>query len=69
MIRGQAGEHRAIQALAREHQPLLAGLREQAVTKSVTARRRAPGNPLPGRCGRYDQEARTRSTAGRMRSR
>jgi hypothetical protein len=35
VTRGQAGEHRAIQALAREHRPLLAGLREQAVTKSV----------------------------------
>src|SRR5262249_36598010 len=29
VTRGQAGEHKAIQALAREHQPLLAGLREQ----------------------------------------
>jgi uncharacterized protein DUF222 len=35
VTRGQAGEHKAIQALAREHQPLLAGLREEAVTKSV----------------------------------
>jgi len=35
VTRGQAGEHKAVQALAREHQPLLAGLREQAVTKSV----------------------------------
>jgi hypothetical protein len=35
VTRGQAGEHKAIQALAREHQPLLAGLREQAVTTSV----------------------------------
>jgi hypothetical protein len=35
VTRGQAGEHQAIQALAREHQPLLAGLRERAVTKSV----------------------------------
>jgi hypothetical protein len=35
VTRGQAGEHQAVQALAREHRPLLAGLREQAVTKSV----------------------------------
>jgi Domain of unknown function (DUF222) len=35
VTRGQAGEHKAVQALAREHRPLLAGLREQAVTKSV----------------------------------
>ncbi len=35
VTRGQAGEHKAVQALAKEHRPLMAGLREQAVTKSV----------------------------------
>jgi len=34
VTRGQASEHKAVQALARQHRPLLAGLREQAVTKS-----------------------------------
>ncbi len=35
VTRGQAAEHKAVQALAQGHQPLLAGLRGQAVTKSV----------------------------------
>ena len=35
VTRGQAAEHKAVQALAQGHQPLLAGLRSQAVTKSV----------------------------------
>ena len=36
VTRGQAAEHRAVQALAREHRPLLAGLREgHVITKSV----------------------------------
>jgi Domain of unknown function (DUF222) len=35
VTRGQAAEHKAVEALAKEHRPLLAGLREQAVTKSV----------------------------------
>jgi hypothetical protein len=35
VTRGQAAEHKAVQALAERHRPLLAGLREQAVTKSV----------------------------------
>ena len=36
VTRGQAGEHKAVQALAREHRPLLAGLREgHVITKSV----------------------------------
>ena len=35
VTRGQAGEYKAIETLARDHQPLLAGLRERAVTKSV----------------------------------
>ncbi len=36
VTRGQAGEYGAVQALAREHRPLLAGLRGGHVTKSVT---------------------------------
>jgi hypothetical protein len=35
VTRGQAAEHKAVQALAESHRPLLAGLRERAVTKSV----------------------------------
>jgi Domain of unknown function (DUF222) len=35
VTRGQAGEYGAVQALAREHAPLLAGLRQRSVTKSV----------------------------------
>ena len=35
VTRGQAARYKAIQALAREHEPLLAGLRTRAVTKSV----------------------------------
>jgi len=47
VTRGQAGEHKAIQALAREHQPLLAGLREQAVTKSVALQLARWTGPIP----------------------
>ena len=35
VTRGQAGQYGAVQALAREHLPLLAGLRSWAVTTSV----------------------------------
>jgi hypothetical protein len=35
VTRGQAGEHKAVQALAEGHPVLLAGLRERAVSKSV----------------------------------
>ena len=36
VTRGQAGEHKAVQALAEGHRPLLAGLREgEVITKSV----------------------------------
>jgi hypothetical protein len=35
VTRSQAGEHKAVQALAEGHRVLLAGLRDQAVTKSV----------------------------------
>jgi len=47
VTRGQAGEHQAIQTLAREHQPLLAGLREQAVTKSVALQLARWTSPIP----------------------
>jgi hypothetical protein len=47
VTRGQAGEHKAIQALAREHRPLLAGLREQAVTKSVALQLARWTGPIP----------------------
>ena len=35
VTRGQAAEYKAMRALPRDHQPLLAGLRTRAVTKSV----------------------------------
>jgi hypothetical protein len=35
VTKGQAFEHQAVQRLAEAHRPLLAGLREQAVTRSV----------------------------------
>ena len=35
VTKGQAGQHRAIQALASKHAPLLAGLRDHVVTRSV----------------------------------
>ena len=36
VTRGQAAEHKAVQALAEGHRPLLAGLREgDVITKSV----------------------------------
>ena len=35
VTRGQAGQYKAIQSLARDHEPLLAGLRTGAVTTSV----------------------------------
>jgi len=35
VTRGQAAEHKAVQALAEGHRVLLAGLRQRAVTKSV----------------------------------
>jgi hypothetical protein len=47
VTRGQAGEHQAVQALAREHQPLLAGLRERAVTKSVALQLARWTGPIP----------------------
>ena len=35
VTRGQAGQYKAMQSLTRDHEPLLAGLRQHAVTKSV----------------------------------
>ena len=35
VTKGQAGEYKALQALAAKHEPLLAGLRDRALTKSV----------------------------------
>ncbi len=35
VTKGQAGEYKAIQALASKHGPLLAGLRDRVLTKSV----------------------------------
>ncbi len=34
VTKGQAGEYKALQALAAQHEPLLAGLRDRALTKS-----------------------------------
>ncbi len=34
VTKGQAGEYKAVQALAAQHEPLLAGLRDRALTKS-----------------------------------
>ncbi len=48
VTRGQAGEHRAVQALAREHRPLLAGLREgHVITKSVALQLAKWTGPIP----------------------
>ncbi len=35
VTKGQAAQYKAMQALSREHEPLLAGLRDKAVTKSL----------------------------------
>jgi hypothetical protein len=35
VAKGQAGEYKVVQALAAEHRPLLAGLRDRALTKSA----------------------------------
>ena len=48
VTRGQAAEHRAVQALAREHRPLLAGLREgRLITKSVALQLAKWTSPIP----------------------
>jgi hypothetical protein len=47
VTRGQAAEHKAVQALAREHQPLLAGLIDHAVTKSVALELARWTMPIP----------------------
>jgi hypothetical protein len=49
VTRGQAAEHKAVQALAQGHAPLLAGLREGGViTKSVALQLARWTNPIPG---------------------
>ncbi len=49
MTRGQAAEHKAVQALAQGHAPLLAGLREGGViTKSVALRLAKWTSGIPG---------------------
>jgi hypothetical protein len=48
VTRGQAAEHRAVQALAEGHRPLLAGLREQAITKSVALQLAKWTRAIPG---------------------
>jgi len=47
VTRGQAAEHQAVQALAEGHRPLLAGLREQAITKSVALQLAKWTRPIP----------------------
>jgi hypothetical protein len=47
VTRGQAAEHQAVQALAEGHRPLLAGLREQAITKSVALQLAKWTRPVP----------------------
>jgi hypothetical protein len=52
VAKGQAGEYKAVQALAAEHGPLLAGLRDRALTKSAALQvarwTRAIGEELRG---------------------
>jgi hypothetical protein len=49
VTRGQAGEHKAVQALAEGHQPLLAGLREgHVLTKSVALKLATWTAAIPG---------------------
>jgi hypothetical protein len=49
VTRGQAAEHKAVQALAQEHAPLLAGLREGYVlTKSVALQLARWTRAIPG---------------------
>jgi Domain of unknown function (DUF222) len=47
VTRGQAAAHKAVQALAQQHAPLLAGLRQQAVTKSVALQLAKWTQPIP----------------------
>ena len=49
VTKGQAAEHKAVQALAAGHAPLLAGLREgRVITKSVALHLAKWTNPIPG---------------------
>jgi hypothetical protein len=47
VTRGQAVEHKAVQALAGDDGPLLAGLRDRAVTKSVALQLAKWTKPIP----------------------
>jgi hypothetical protein len=47
VTRGQAGAYKAVQALAEEHAPLLVGLRERAVTRSVALQLAKWTQPIP----------------------
>ena len=47
VTRGQAAEHKAVQALAEDHRPLLAGLRERAITRSVALELAKWTRPIP----------------------
>jgi hypothetical protein len=47
VTRGQAAAYKAVQALAQGHAPLLAGLREQAVTTSVALQLAQWTRPIP----------------------
>ena len=48
VTRGQAGRYQALQSLARGHEPLLAELRAQAVTKSVAVQLAQWTQAIPG---------------------
>jgi hypothetical protein len=48
VTRGQAAEYKAVQALAEGHRPLHAGLREQAVTRSVALQLAKWTTAIPG---------------------
>jgi hypothetical protein len=49
VTRGQAAEHKAVQALAREHVPLLAGLAEgRVITRSVAVQLARWTRAIPG---------------------
>jgi Domain of unknown function (DUF222) len=56
VTRGQAAEHKAVQALARDHGPLLAGLREHAVTKSVALELARWTGPIPAEFRKQAEE-------------
>ena len=77
VTKGQAGQYRAVQALAREHRPLLEGLRDGGVfttsvalqlaqwTQPIPARVPGPGRTDPGR--RSADRGRTAGAGGDVR--